>query len=121
MNIEIRVKSLYRPEESDPDKGVYTFTYTVSVTNRDRIGAQLISRHWFIEDGIGETREVQGLGVIGQQPLLEPGQTFQYTSGCRLASPSGRMHGSYFFVSEDASRFDAQIPAFELQMPRTLH
>jgi hypothetical protein len=82
---------------------VYSFAYTVTVTNTGDVPSQLISRHWVIEDGKGQVEEVKGLGAVGHQPLLQPGQSFQYTSGCRLKTPSGMMHGSYFFVAKTAS------------------
>jgi ApaG protein len=85
------------------------------VTNTGRVAAQLIARHWLINDASGQTQEVKGLGVIGQQPLLAPGQSFRYTSGCRLQAPSGTMHGSYFFVTEHGERFDVAIPMFVLE------
>ena len=120
-DIRIAAESRYLPEQSNPDQGVYAFAYTVTITNAGDVPMQLISRHWIIEDANGRSREVKGLGVVGHQPLLRPGQTFEYTSGSQIETPSGRMHGSYFFVAEDGTRFDAPIAAFELAMPRTLH
>jgi ApaG protein len=119
--VRIACESRYLPEQSNPDQGVYAFAYTVHITNAGDVAAQLISRHWVIEDGNGRTKEVQGLGVVGHQPLLRPGHSFEYTSGSQIETPSGRMHGSYFFVAEDGTRFDAQIEPFDLSMPRTLH
>jgi ApaG protein len=116
----------FLPEQSAPEQAVHTFAYTVTVTNKGSVAAQLISRHWVICDARGLREEVQGLGVVGQQPLLRPGESFEYTSGCRLRTPSGTMHGSYFFVAEDGTRFDAQIPLFVLEAtatgaPRVVH
>ncbi|WP_299512080.1 Co2+/Mg2+ efflux protein ApaG [uncultured Limnohabitans sp.] len=117
----------YVADQSNPLQDVFTFAYTVTVTNTGRVPVQLISRHWVIQDERGHSEEVKGLGVVGQQPLLRPGEAFQYTSGCRLKAPSGTMGGSYFFVAEDGHRFDAQIIPFVLEsssaMPsgRTLH
>ena len=105
----------YLPEQSAPDDGIYSFSYTVTVTNTGDIAAQLISRHWIISDANGHTEEVKGLGVVGHQPLLKPGESFQYTSGSRLRTPSGTMHGSYFCVAEDGERFDVAIPLFVLE------
>ncbi|CAN7663483.1 Co2+/Mg2+ efflux protein ApaG [Variovorax sp. LjRoot290] len=113
MNVQVEPR--YLPDQSSPEDRVYTFAYTVTVTNTGKEAAQLISRHWLINDASGHTQEVKGLGVIGQQPLLAPGQSFRYTSGCRLQGPSGTMHGSYFFVTERGERFDVPIPMFVLE------
>ena len=104
----------YLPEQSAPDQSVYSFSYTVTVQNTGDVAAQLIARHWIITDENGHREEVKGLGVVGKQPLLRPGEAFQYTSGCRLRTPTGAMRGSYFCVGEDAERFDAAIPPFIL-------
>ena len=120
-DIKIASQSRYLPEQSNPEQGVYAFAYTMTITNAGAVPTQLISRHWVIVDGNGRTKEVTGLGVVGHQPLLRPGQSFEYTSGSQIDTPSGRMHGSYFFVAEDGTRFEAPIEAFELSMPRTLH
>lgn len=113
--ISVQIEPAYLPDQSSPEDRVYTFAYTVTVTNDGKVAAQLISRHWIIHDASGRVQEVKGLGVIGQQPLLAPGQSFRYTSGCRLQGPSGTMHGSYFFVTEGGERFDAPIPMFVLE------
>ncbi len=104
----------YVPEQSSPQHDVYGFTYTVTITNTGEVAAQLISRHWIISDAKGHTEEVKGLGVVGHQPLLKPGESFQYSSGSRLRTPTGTMHGSYFFVAEDGERFESVIPMFVL-------
>jgi len=119
--IRIEVQSRYLPDQSDPDAGRYGFAYTIRITNTGNVTSQLISRHWLIRDDAGRLVEVKGLGVVGHQPLLQPGQSFEYTSGSQIGTPSGSMHGSYFFVAEDGHRFDAPIPEFALSMPRTLH
>lgn len=119
--LKVEVESRYLPEQSEPGKGVYAFAYAVRITNSGGVPAQLISRHWIITDGAGKVVEVKGLGVIGHQPLLAPGQSFEYTSGCQLATPVGTMQGSYFCVAEDGERFEAPIETFGLAMPRTLH
>ena len=118
----------FLPEQSDPEAGLYGFAYTITVRNTGEVAAQLVSRHWIIQDARGHTEEVKGLGVVGQQPLLQPGEAFQYTSGCRLRTASGTMHGSYFCVAEDGARFEAPIPLFVLdanhdagERPRVLH
>lgn len=105
----------YLPEQSHPAAGRYAFAYTITITNTGRVPAQLIARHWLIEDANGRTEEVKGLGVVGEQPLLQPGQAFQYTSGCQLRTSHGIMHGSYFFVAVDGHRFEVPIAAFILQ------
>lgn len=105
----------YLPEQSAPEQAIYGFSYTVTVTNTGEVAAQLISRHWIISDANGHTEEVKGLGVVGQQPLLKPGESFQYTSGSRLRTASGTMHGSYFFVAEDGERFEAAVSLFVLE------
>ncbi|MFP5467775.1 MAG: Co2+/Mg2+ efflux protein ApaG [Gammaproteobacteria bacterium] len=109
------VEPQYLSEQSSPDEDIYAFAYTVTVTNTGDVTAQLISRHWIIEDARGRHEEVQGLGVVGKQPLLRPGESFQYTSGTRLATPAGTMRGSYFCVAEDGQRFEADIPEFALR------
>lgn len=113
--VQIDVLPHYVADQSNPPQDVYAFAYTVTVTNTGSVAAQLISRHWIIQDERGRTDEVKGLGVVGQQPLLRPGESFQYTSGCRLNAPSGTMQGSYFFVAEDGHRFDAPIATFVLE------
>ncbi len=120
-DFRIEVQTSYLPEQSKPDDSRYSFAYTVRITNRGNVAAQLISRHWFIRDDDGRMIEVKGLGVVGHQPLLKPGERFEYTSGSQLATPTGEMRGSYFFVAEDGERFDVEIPQFALSMPRTLH
>jgi ApaG protein len=112
--ILVEVQPRYLPEQSAPEQGVYAFAYTITLNNTGDTAAQLISRSWAINDAHGRTEKVRGLGVVGQQPLLQPGETFEYTSGTRLHTPTGTMHGSYFFVAEDGERFDVDIPMFVL-------
>ncbi len=107
----------YLSEQSAPEEGVYAFAYTITVTNAGDVAAQLIARHWIIDDARGRTEQVKGLGVVGHQPLLRPGESFQYTSGTRLATPTGSMRGSFFCVAEDGERFEAEVPEFVLQVP----
>lgn len=111
----VEVTPQYLADQSSPAEKIYTFAYTITVTNVADVAIQLIARHWLIHDESGHAQEVKGLGVIGQQPLLAPGESFRYTSGCRLHAPSGTMHGSYFVVSETGDRFDVPIPMFALE------
>lgn len=104
----------FLPDQSDAAEGVYAFAYTITVRNTGDVPAQLIARHWVITDGLGRTEQVKGLGVVGQQPLLRPGESFQYTSGTRLRTATGVMRGTYYCVGEDAEPFEADIPAFVL-------
>lgn len=112
--ISVLVEPRYLHEQSSPGDRVYTFAYTITVTNNGSVPAQLISRHWVIDDAAGHRQEVKGLGVIGQQPLIPSGESFRYTSGCRLQASNGTMQGSFFFVTEDGHRFDVPIPMFVL-------
>ena len=119
----VEVEPQYLPEQSEPRQDLYSFAYTITITNTGEVSAQLISRHWIIANALGQIEEVKGLGVVGQQPLLKPGEAFQYTSGCRLRTATGSMQGSYFCVAEDGERFEVEIPAFELDdgSARVLH
>ena len=128
----VEVQPEYLPEQSEPAQGRYGFAYTITVLNTGQVAAQLVSRHWIIADGRGHTEEVKGLGVVGQQPLLKPGEAFEYTSGCHLRTASGSMHGSYLCVAEDGEQFDCPIALFLLEAdsggdpgrpatPRVLH
>ena len=119
----VLVEPQYLPEHSAPAESVFSFAYTITITNTGEVSAQLISRHWIIANAAGEMEEVKGLGVVGHQPLLKPGESFQYTSGCRLRTSAGTMQGSYFCVAEDGTRFDVEIPAFVLDdgTSRVLH
>jgi ApaG protein len=117
----VSVRTQYIEEQSDPDEGRYVFAYTIKIRNTGSVAAQLISRHWVITDANDNVQEVRGLGVVGHQPLLKPGEEFEYTSGPALATANGRMHGEYFVVAEDGTRFESPIPEFVLSVPRTLH
>ena len=120
-NINVSVNTAYLPEQSDPAADRYIFAYTITIANSGTESAQLISRHWVITDAENVTQEVKGLGVVGEQPLLRPGESFEYTSGTAMATPVGTMRGSYQMVAEDGNKFEAEIPAFTLSMPRVLH
>ena len=109
------------PERSQPEAGEHAFAYTVRITNRGDVPGQLIGRHWIISDATGRVEEVRGLGVVGKQPLLQPGESFEYTSWLRLATPSGTMRGSYFCVTDDALPFEATIEEFALALASALH
>jgi len=126
----VQVEPQFLPEQSSPDEDVYVFAYTVTITNSGDVAAQLISRTWNVNDANGHNEKIKGLGVVGQQPFLKPGQSFEYTSGTHLRTPTGTMHGSYFCVAEDGEKFDADVPLFVLDAlsddgdtggPRTLH
>ena len=120
---QVQVEPRYLPEQSSPAQGLWSFAYTITISNTGDVPAQLISRHWIITDELGEVEEVKGLGVVGQQPLLRPGESFEYTSGCRLRTASGTMRGSYFCVAEDGERFEVDIALFVLDdgSRRVLH
>jgi ApaG protein len=111
----------YLPEQSDPQQPSYAFAYAVTVRNTGDVAAQLIARHWQISDASGATQEVHGLGVVGHQPLLQPGEQFEYTSWTRIATPRGRMQGRYVCITEDAQLFEVPIEPFELSMAQALH
>lgn len=119
--IAVEVATHYVAEQSDQAIGRHVFAYTVTISNTGNVAAQLISRHWIITDAEGHVQEVRGLGVVGHQPLLEPGQSFEYTSGCQLATAVGTMSGSYQMTAEDGTQFAAPIAEFVLSMPRVLH
>jgi ApaG protein len=116
-SIRVRVESRYDPGRSRPDQSQWFFLYTVSITNEGPDTVQLISRHWVITDAIGEVQEVRGPGVVGNQPVLAPGQSFQYTSGCPLTMPFGTMHGTYQMVNQRNEEFDIEIAQFALAEP----
>lgn len=117
----VSVKTQYLADQSDPDRANYVFAYTITIKNTGQTAAQLISRHWIIVDGNNRIEEVRGLGVVGHQPLLQPGEQFEYTSGTALATPQGSIVGTYFCVAEDGEQFEVKVPEFILSLPRTLH
>jgi ApaG protein len=119
--ITVSARTAYIPEQSDPARQRYVFAYTITIANTGEVAAQLISRHWIITDANNQVQEVRGLGVVGQQPLLKPGESFEYTSGAAIATPVGTMRGSYQMLAEDGVVFDAPIPEFALSAPRVLH
>jgi ApaG protein len=117
QGVLVEVASAYVSSRSSPEQGEYFFAYTVRIANGGAATVQLITRHWIITDGNGRVEEVRGPGVIGQQPVLAPGESFQYTSACPLPTPHGTMHGSYQMVRADGTQFDAEIAPFELAVP----
>ncbi len=119
--ISVSPRAFYIAEQSDAGAGRYAFAYTITITNNGAVPAQLISRHWIITDANNLVQEVKGQGVVGAQPKLKPGESFEYTSGSMLATPVGTMRGSYQMVADDGTRFDAPIPEFTLSAPRVLH
>ncbi len=119
--IDIKVLPAYIANQSDPENNHFVFSYTVTIRNNGPMPAKLLARHWVITDGDGLVQEVKGDGVIGEQPHLQPGESFQYTSGTFMNTPFGTMHGSYQMISDSGERFDAEIPAFQLTVPNTLH
>lgn len=119
--INVDVRTTYLADRSEPSRNQYVFAYTVTLTNGGKLPAQLISRHWVITDADNNVQEVRGLGVVGQQPLLQPGESFEYTSGTTLATAMGTMHGSYQMAGEDGRTFEVPIPQFTLSVPRVLH
>ena len=119
--ITISARTAFVPDQSDLTNGRSVFAYTITIPNTGSIAAQLVSRHWIIADANNQVQEVRGKGVVGEQPLLRPSESFEYTSGTAIATPVGTMRGSYQMVAEDGVRFDAPIPEFTLSMPRVLH
>jgi ApaG protein len=119
--LTVTVHTQYLEDQSDPDNARFVFAYSVTMKNTGTVAAQVISRHWVITDANDHVEEVRGLGVVGYQPLLQPGEQFEYTRGTSLVTPQGTMHGEYFCVAEDGEQFEAKIPEFVLSLPRTLH
>lgn len=119
--ITIATRVAFVPDQSDLQHERYVFAYTITITNTGTVSARLMTRHWLITDANGEVQEVKGDGVIGEQPLLKPRQSFEYTSGTAIATPVGTMRGSYQMIAEDGVQFDAPVPEFTLSMPRVLH
>ena len=120
-DVTVSATTQYLAEQSDEAAGRYVFAYTITLRNTGSVAAQLISRHWIIADAQGLVQEVRGLGVVGAQPLLQPGESFEYTSGTSIATSVGTMRGSYQMLAEDGARFEAPIPEFTLSVPRVLH
>ncbi len=119
--VEIKAISRFLPDQSDPSANRYVFAYHITISNHSEQTVKLLTRHWIITDAEDKVQEVRGEGVIGQQPVLRPGESFEYTSGCSIATPVGTMKGSYFMEADDGRQFDAPVAEFTLAMPRTLH
>ncbi len=119
--IEVSPIPQYLPEQSSEADNRFVFAYTITIKNTGLVTAKLISRHWIIKNAMNETQEVRGPGVVGEHPVLKPGESFEYTSGCALDTPVGTMEGSYQMEAEDGTQFDATIPCFILAQPRVLH
>ena len=117
-DIQVTVMPEFRAEESQPDRNRYLWAYTIEVANLGALTVQLVSRHWHIVDANGKAEDVRGPGVVGEQPLLKPGESFRYTSGCPLSTPSGIMRGTFRMVDEHGVAFDATVPAFSLDLPQ---
>jgi ApaG protein len=120
-DIAVSTVAQYLADQSDESAGRFVFAYTITIRNPGNVTAQLISRHWIITDSQGLVQEVRGLGVVGAQPVLQPGESFAYTSGTSIATPVGTMRGSYQMLAEDGTRFEATISEFTLSVPRVLH
>ena len=120
-DIAVSTTTQYLADQSDENAGRFVFAYTITIRNPGNVTAQLISRHWIITDSQGLVQEVRGLGVVGAQPVLRPGESFEYTSGTSITTPVGTMRGSYQMVADDGTRFEAAIPEFTLSVPRVLH
>jgi ApaG protein len=119
--IRVEVRSRYSPDHSEPQRNHWFFLYTVQIANEGSETVQLLSRHWIITDATGRVEEVRGPGVVGEHPVLEPGESFEYTSGCPLPTPFGSMHGSYQFSTRRGEQIEAEIARFELRQAGALH
>ena len=119
--ITVSPKATYVEDQSDPSKNQYVFAYTITIANTGTVPVQLVSRHWLITDANGKVAEVKGQGVLGQQPWLKPGESFEYTSGTNIETAVGTMRGTYHMLAEDGQTFEAAIPLFTLSVPRVLH
>lgn len=119
--VRVQVHAEYAPERSEPGKDQWFFLYTITITNEGPETVQLLTRHWIITDGTGHVEEVRGPGVVGKQPILKSGESFEYTSGCPLTTPFGVMEGTYQMITEAGERFDAKVAPFTLSEPYTVH
>ena len=120
-NVQVKVKTDYIEEQSVPEENRFVFSYTVTISNEGGMAAKLLTRHWYITNADNDVQEVFGEGVVGEQPYLKPGDSFEYTSGTIIETPVGTMHGSYQMIADDGTRFDADIPPFSLSVPHVLN
>lgn len=120
-SVQVTAQAFYLADQSDEENDQYVFAYTIRITNTGSITAKLISRHWIITDADNQVQEVRGVGVVGEQPVLQPGQSFEYTSGSSLGTAVGTMRGTYHLTADDGTKFDATIPEFTLSVPRVIH
>jgi ApaG protein len=120
-NTQVEVQTTYISEQSDPEQNRFVFAYTITISNEGQVPAKLLARHWIITNADGKVEEVEGEGVVGEQPHLNPGEQFQYTSGTVLETPVGSMHGTYKMIADDGVEFKAEIPVFTLSVPQILH
>ena len=119
--VKVTAQSFFLPDQSDEENDQYVFAYTIRIENIGQVPAQVISRHWLITDADNQVQEVRGVGIVGEQPVLKPGERFEYTSGSSINTIVGTMRGTYQMLAEDGTKFDAVIPEFTLSMPRVLH
>lgn len=120
-DIKVTAQSFFLPDQSDEENDQYVFAYTIRIENVGQVSAQVISRYWLITDADNQVQEVRGMGVVGEQPVLKPGEHFEYTSGSSINTIVGTMRGNYQMLAEDGTKFDAVIPEFTLSVPRVLH
>ncbi len=119
--IDINVETLYIEPQSDPENNRYVFTYTINILNQGKVTVQLISRHWIVTDANNKIQEIKGLGVVGEQPVLQPNESFKYTSGTIIETPVGTMQGEYQMEAENGYKFEAEIPMFSLKVPKIVN
>src|SRR5260221_58857 len=119
--IEVFVEPLYVEDQSRPDESYFFFAYKIKITNLGKVGTQLLTRHWVITDGHGNTEEVKGPGVVGQQPYIQPGKTYEYVSFCPLTTPTGNMRGTYSMIDDQGNRYDIKVPLFFLRAAPMMH
>ena len=120
-DVKVNAQSFFLPDQSDEENEQYVFAYTIRIENVGQVPAQVISRHWLITDADNQVQEVRGMGIVGEQPVLKPGEHFEYTSGSSINTIVGTMRGTYQMLAEDGTKFDAVIPEFTLSVPRVLH
>ncbi len=120
-HIDVDVRTQYIEDQSSPEENRFVFSYTITIRNTGKLAAKLLTRHWIINDANGNVQEVHGEGVVGEQPYLQPDESFEYTSGTVIETPVGSMEGSYQMITDDGLAFDASIPAFTLSLPNALH